>query len=114
MLPEPDPLPDRLPVPVDDGRAQRLPGRELPPLRIIGTDGSLVRLDAVSAGRWLLFLYPLTGKPGIDVPRGWNEIPGARGCSQEACGFRDNLAGLRATGIEQGSAHLRGRWDDPI
>jgi peroxiredoxin len=48
----------------------------------------------------VLFIYPLTGKPGVDVPKGWNEIPGARGCSQEACGFRDNWAELQEQGVE--------------
>jgi peroxiredoxin len=35
------------------------------------------------------------------MPAGWDAIPGARGCSQEACSFRDNLAGLKARGAEQ-------------
>jgi peroxiredoxin len=55
----------------------------------------------VASGRWILFIYPLTGQPGADIPEGWDAIPGARGCSQEACGFRDNMSGLRAGGIEQ-------------
>ena len=101
MLPQPDALPDDLPVPADDGAARHLPGRRLPELTFEATDGSRVRLDRVSAGRWVLFIYPLTGKPGADIPLGWNEIPGARGCSQEACSFRDNLAALKAEGAKQ-------------
>ena len=49
----------------------------------------------------MLFLYPLTGEPGVDMPRGWDQIPGARGCSQEACSFRDNLAALQEHGAQQ-------------
>ncbi|MFJ2436474.1 redoxin family protein [Streptomyces anulatus] len=101
MLPEADPLPPDLPAPVDDGAAAHLPGRTLPALSFTGTDGSDVRLDAVSEGRWVLFLYPLTGDPAADIPEGWDEIPGARGCSQEACGFRDNLEALRAEGVDR-------------
>lgn len=100
-LPQADPLPVGLPVPADDGGARHLPGRRLPPLTFTGTDGQQVRLDAVSAGRWVLYLYPLTGEPGVDVPRGWNEIPGARGCTQQACSFRDHLSALQAAGAEQ-------------
>src|SRR5438477_9302912 len=37
----------------------------------------------------------------MDLPSGWNEIPGARGCSQEACGFRDNFGALREQGIDK-------------
>ncbi|MFH8691175.1 redoxin family protein [Streptomyces anulatus] len=101
MLPEADPLPADLPAPVDDGAASHLPGRTLPALSFTGTDGSDVRLDSVSEDRWVLFLYPLTGDPAADIPEGWNEIPGARGCSQEACSFRDNLDALRAEGVDR-------------
>jgi peroxiredoxin len=64
-------------------------------------DGSAVRLERVARGRWLLFVYPLTGEPGVDVPRGWDEIPGARGCSQEACSFRDKLRELQEVGVQE-------------
>ncbi|MFB4317799.1 MerR family transcriptional regulator [Actinomadura sp. 21ATH] len=101
MLPAADPLPDDLPAPADDGAADHLSGRQLPPLTFLATDGSQVRLDAACAGRWILFIYPLTGDPAADIPQGWNEIPGARGCSQEACSFRDNLAELRSCGVDQ-------------
>jgi len=101
MLPQPDPLPDDLPAPADDGAAQHLAGLTLPGLVLQATQGNPVRLDSVTAGRWVLFVYPSTGKPGADIPKGWNEIPGARGCSQEACSFRDGLAALKAAGAEQ-------------
>lgn len=104
QLPQAEPLPTALPAPVDDGAARHLPGRSLPPLELPATDGSVVRLDRVARGRWLLFVYPLTGEPGVDVPRGWDEIPGARGCSQEACGFRDNLHELQEAGVEEVAA----------
>ncbi|WP_435239426.1 MerR family transcriptional regulator [Streptomyces sp. YPW6] len=101
MLPKADPLPTDLPAPVDNGGAAHLPGRTLPALSFTGTDGSDIRLEAVTEGRWVLFLYPLTGDPSADIPDGWNDIPGARGCSQEACGFRDNLDALRAEGVDR-------------
>ncbi|MFE9354939.1 MerR family transcriptional regulator [Streptomyces olivaceoviridis] len=101
MLPQADPLPADLPAPVDDGAAAHLTGRTLPALAFAATDGSDITLDTVSDGRWVLFLYPLTGDPAADIPEGWNDIPGARGCSQEACGFRDNLDALRAEGVDR-------------
>lgn len=99
-LPQPAPLPDGLIAPDDDGATDHLPGRAVPALSLEATDGTRVGLDEVTAGRWVLFLYPLTGEPGVDVPRGWDEIPGARGCSQEACSFRDHAAALRDAGAE--------------
>jgi peroxiredoxin len=46
------------------------------------------------------YLYPRTGGPGIDLPDGWDLIPGARGCTPQGCAFRDHqhdLASLDAT-----------------
>jgi peroxiredoxin/DNA-binding transcriptional MerR regulator len=83
-------LPDRLPVPSDDGAAAHLTGLRLPSITLPATDGSAVRLDALGDGRTVLYVYPLTGRPGVDLPEGWDSIPGARGCTPEACGFRDN------------------------
>lgn len=100
-MPQPAPLPDGLAAPVDDGAADHLLGLTLPALSLTATDKTAVAVDEVCAGRWVLFVYPLTGEPGVDVPRGWDEIPGARGCSQEACSFRDQLGALLEAGIEQ-------------
>jgi peroxiredoxin/DNA-binding transcriptional MerR regulator len=83
-------LPDGLPVPRDDGAAAHLAGLRLPPVMLPATDGSTVRLDALGDGRTVLYVYPLTGRPGVDLPEGWDNIPGARGCTPEACGFRDH------------------------
>lgn len=101
MLPQPDPLPVGLPAPEDDGAAGHLPGRTMPALEFRTTEGTSVRLDTMDAGRWVLYLYPLTGEPGVDPPPGWDDIPGARGCSHEACGFRDNLSSLHAHGAQR-------------
>jgi peroxiredoxin len=91
-------LPDGLPVPVDDGAARHLPGRAMPALSLPATDGSEVRLAALGEGRTVLYLYPMTGRPGVDLPEGWDETPGARGCTPESCGFRDHHAELLAAG----------------
>ena len=91
-------LPDDLPEPEDDGAARHLPGLRLPHLTLPGTDAADVALDALPDGRTVLYLYPLTGVPGGDLPDGWDAIPGARGCTPESCGFRDHHADLRAAG----------------
>jgi peroxiredoxin len=90
-------LPADLPVPEDDGACDHLPGMSLPPVELAATDGSLVRLDAQD--RAIVFAYPRTGVPGEDpLVLDWDAIPGARGCTPESCGFRDNFAALRAAG----------------
>lgn len=91
-------LPGDLPVPEDDGAAQHLPGLAMPELTLAATDGTEVDLSALGPGRTVLYLYPLSGKPGADLPDGWDAIPGARGCTPETCGFRDHYAELKAAG----------------
>ena len=97
---DPTALPPDLPVPVDDGAADHLPGQPVPALTLPSTAGEPVDLAAAAAGGTLvLFCYPRTGRPGEDPPPGWDEIPGARGCTPQACAFRDHhgeLAGLGA------------------
>jgi peroxiredoxin len=90
-------LPPDLPVPEDDGACDHLPGLALPPFELAATDGSLVRLD--TQDRAIVFAYPRTGVPGEDpLVADWDAIPGARGCTPESCGFRDNFAALKAAG----------------
>ena len=90
MAPAHDPhtLPADLPVPEDDGAADHLRGRRMPPVALASTQGENVRLDALP-GVTVLFCYPRTGRPGDELPPGWDAIPGARGCTPETCGFRD-------------------------
>jgi peroxiredoxin len=89
-----------LPVPEDDGAADHLRGVALPPVALPATDGGVVRLDELP-GRSVVFAYPRTGRPGEEPPggeAGWNAIPGARGCTPELCGVRDDHAALEARG----------------
>lgn len=91
-------LPPDLPVPVDDGAAAHLPGRQLPPIALPSTAGRLVRLDALGPGWTVLYCYPRTGRPEEPSPPAWDAIPGARGCTPQACSYRDHHAELRALG----------------
>lgn len=91
-------VPEGLPVPEDDGAAAHLAGARLPRLEFPATGGGTVALDALGAGRSVLYLYPMTGRPGTELPAGWDEIPGARGCTPEACAFRDHHRELTAAG----------------
>ncbi|MFM9919966.1 peroxiredoxin [Lacisediminihabitans sp. H27-G8] len=70
----------------------------LPAVSLRATFGSNVDLSALS-GRTVLYVYPRTGRPGTEAPEGWDVIPGARGCTPEACSFRDHFAELRAAGV---------------
>jgi peroxiredoxin len=94
---DPTALPEGLPAPVDDGAADHLPGLELPALSFPATTGGTLSLRR-EKGLLVLYLYPRTGRPGSDPPAGWDETPGARGCTPQSCAFRDQLDELAVTG----------------
>jgi peroxiredoxin len=92
-------LPKDLPIPIDDGACNHLRGVQLPSVPLISTTGRVVDLAKIS-GRTVVYCYPRTGRPDEDPPQGWNEIPGARGCTPQSCAFRDHYEELRALGAE--------------
>ena len=93
-------LPANLPIPVDDGQADHLPGMSMPALTLTSTASTSVSLSELGKGRNVIYVYPMTGKPGVPLPDGWDEIPGARGCTPESCGFRDHFKELQDAGAE--------------
>ncbi|MCI0541340.1 MAG: peroxiredoxin [Verrucomicrobiales bacterium] len=92
-------LPANLPIPGDDGACNHLRGQRLPDLPLMSTSGNQVNLRQ-RPGLAVLYAYPLTGRPGVPLPPGWDEIPGARGCTPESCSFRDLHGEIRQLGAE--------------
>jgi peroxiredoxin len=101
-------LPADLPVPVDDGAADGLVGREVPELALPATmsapDGSGAdaaqdpRLADLATDLLVAYVYPMTGTPCRALPHGWGDIPGARGCTPQSCAYRDALADFERLG----------------
>src|SRR5260221_7442564 len=90
----------KLRAPTDDGAAAHLVGMTTPPIGLGATADSSVTLSALS-GRTVVFAYPRTGEPGkIALVDDWDMIPGARGCTPQACAFRDLFAELKAAGAQ--------------
>ncbi|HZC99625.1 MAG TPA: peroxiredoxin [Actinomycetes bacterium] len=95
-------LPEGLPVPTDDGACDHLPGLRVPDVALPSTAGGAVRLADPAAPRTVLFAYPRTGRPGEEPPGGeaaWDAIPGAPGCTPQACAYRDAAARFREHGV---------------
>jgi peroxiredoxin len=95
-------LPPDLPVPEDDGAADHLTGLELPELELESSHGTV---DVRDFG--VIYVYPRSGKPGVPLLPGWDETPGARGCTPQSCAFRDAypdfgvpVAGLSAQSLD--------------
>ena len=98
---DPSHLPAGLPVPVDDGAAVHLQGAIVPDVRLRSTDGRLVSLAHLGTFRTIVYAYPRTGRPGEpELTADWDSIPGARGCTPEACAFRDHHSELKAAGAD--------------
>ena len=90
-------LPDNLPAPEDDGACDHLLGMRMPALSLPSTRGGEVDVAAI-AGLAVFYCYPMSGKPGVPLPEGWDAIPGARGCTPQSCAFRDHHAEITALG----------------
>ena len=93
-------LPKNLPVPQDDGACDHLTGMKLPSIVLPSTRGRRVDLSTLG-GTTVIYIYPRTGRPDREVPTGWNEIPGARGCTPQSCAFRDHHDELKCAGATQ-------------
>ncbi|KAJ4366448.1 hypothetical protein N0V83_008084 [Neocucurbitaria cava] len=92
-------FPSDIPIPKDDGACTHLAGSKLPPVSLFATSGDRVDVSSFSE-LTIVFCYPRTGAPGETIGDDWNSIPGARGCTPQACSFRDELAELRKLGVK--------------
>jgi len=87
-------LPQNLPAPLDDGACDHLLGMKLPSLELTATSGRRVNLARIS-NTVVVYCYPMTGQPDTALPDGWDQIPGARGCTPQSCAFRDHYQELQ-------------------
>ena len=92
-------LPADLPVPEDDGAAAHLTGAVMPSITLPATSGESVDLSRLGP-RAIVYVYPMTGTPGVALPEGWDDVPGARGCTPESMGFRAHYDELTALGAQ--------------
>jgi peroxiredoxin len=106
---DPYTLPADLPAPEDDGAADHLEGMRVPRLELPTTDQRALDLAEAAQRLLVLYIYPRTGRPDEPLPPGWDDIPGARGCTPQACAFRDLNAEIAAAG-----AHTLGLSAQPI
>jgi peroxiredoxin len=88
-------LPDNLPVPKDDGACDHLEGMLFPALTFESTNGSVMLAELPETT--VVYIYPRSSADAVD-PIGWDDIPGARGCSPQGCAFRDHEIEILALG----------------
>jgi len=71
-----------------------------PSLSFEATNGSVMLSELPETT--VVYIYPRSSADAVD-PIGWDDIPGARGCSPQGCAFRDHQSELLAL-----SAHVFG------
>ena len=69
----------------------------LPDVVLPGTDEQDLNLASLE-GTWVICIYLMTGRPGVPLPGGWDDIPGAGGCTPQSCSFRDHHDELQRLG----------------
>jgi peroxiredoxin len=72
---------------------------KLPSILLLATGGTTINLGQIR-GRLVIYCYPMTGQPNVPLPDGWDQIPGARGCTPQSCSFRDHYKELQELGAE--------------
>ena len=92
-------LPTDLPILQDDGSTNHLKGMKLPNVSLNATNDKTVNFSDIK-GKLVIYCYPMTGQPNVALPDGWDQIPGARGCTPQSCSFRDHYQDLQALGAE--------------
>ena len=87
-------------APTDGAGAKHLiAGTRLPDVALTATRGARMNLARYQE-RAIVFVYPMTGTPGVANPPDWDSIPGAHGSTPEAEGFRDTYAEFEVLGYE--------------
>ena len=88
----------KIPEPKLDFNLEHLNQLIIPDLKLNSTDDTTVSLSNLKVIT-VIYVYPMTGVPGKELPEGWDKIPGARGCTPQSCSFRDNFSKLKKLGV---------------
>ncbi|HAS09140.1 MAG TPA: peroxiredoxin [Acidimicrobiaceae bacterium] len=100
MAHDPRHLPSSLPAPVDDGACDHILGLRIPDVHLPSTRGGSIGLVSATERTAVIYVYPRTGVPGVEMPDGWDAIPGARGCTPQSCSYRDDYAAFQAVRVD--------------
>ena len=89
----------KIPAPKADALLDHLNNFQIPEIKLQSTRGELINIGKLS-GLSVIYIYPMTGQPNVALPKDWDEIPGARGCTPQSCSFRDNFSELTKLNVK--------------
>lgn len=78
--------------------SNHMQGQRLPTISLPSTEGCEVSIADLS-GWSVIFIYPRSSSPNELAPAGLSEVPGSKGCTPQARGFRDSYDQLRKLGV---------------
>lgn len=93
-------LPKNLPIPKDDGACNHLMGIKIPNIVLLNQKNQEKNLYSYQKKTQVFYFYPMTGKPNIPLPIGWDAIAGARGCTPQALSFQKKQKELHILNAE--------------
>ena len=82
------------PIPEGERKYDHLLNSQLPLISLPNQWGNLLQLNRTDTFRLVIYFYSMTGHPQKQLPKNWNKIPWATGCTLENCNFRDNYEKL--------------------
>ena len=87
-------FPENLPVPENDGKADNLLGRSIPSLNLPSTMESFFDFSSIGKQYGILYFFPMMGMPQKELPQGWDDISGARGCTPQNISISKHMTEL--------------------
>ncbi len=87
-------LPDNLPQPDNDEASDHLLGMKIPSIILSSTKGQ-VDLSKINAQHIVLYFFPMMSVPEKSLPSGWDDIPGARGCTPQNITINEHIKDLK-------------------
>ena len=88
----------KIPAPIGDEDLSHLLKYKIKPIELKSTNNYLINLSEIK-GLSVIYIYPMTGIPNKPDPNGWDNIPGARGCTPQSRSFRDNFSHLKKLNV---------------
>ena len=76
-------LPNDLPKPDNDGACDHLLGMMVPSITLPSTKGDSLDVCNSDMSFAVMYFFPMMAVPEKSLPEGWNDVPGARGCTPQ-------------------------------
>jgi len=87
-------LPNGLPIPENDGACDHILGKMIPTITLPSTKGGSLDVCNVDSRFVVLYFFPMMGILGKSLPVGWDNIPGARGCTPQNITINEHVDDL--------------------